>query len=178
MDFVRLKEILSFWIGLNWEFAISVISLIISCSVVISNRIKSREKYDISVIDYKLTRSDILQLLIVITNYSDSPLSIKSVSCQGADCELEPKPIRGKPGSLRFAATSRFPICIEAHGCQYVYLEFLDYQHTPPVPGISLTLQICSTRKQEQKMLLLGDISHYLHTREQLQALRDLQKKT
>lgn len=162
----------------NWELVIAIISLIVSCSVLISNGIKSRERYNISVVDYAFRRSDILQLLIVITNCSDSPLTIKSIFCGESICELEPKKIRGLPGNFGFVSTPQFPLCIPAHGCQYAYLEFLNYRHTPPVPGTSLTLEIHSTLKPARKTVLLGDISHYLHTTEELRAFLDSKQST
>ena len=173
MDFKPFEGIIKFLLSLNWELIIAIISLIVSCSVLISSKIKSREKYTISVVDYALRRRDILQLLVVITNCSDSPLTIKSIFCHESICELEPKMIRGLPDKFGFVSTPRFPLCIPAHGCQYAYLEFLNYRHTPPVPGTSLTLEIHSTLKPVQKTALLGDISHYLHTTEELRSFLD-----
>lgn len=178
MDIKQFEEIIKFLLSLNWELIIAIISLIVSCSVLISNKIKSREKYSISVIDYALRHPDILQLLVVITNCSDSPLTIKSIFCHESICELEPKMIRGLPGKFGFVSTPQFPLCIPSHGCQYAYLEFLNYQHTPPTAGASLTLEIHSTLKPERKTVLLGDISHYLHTKEELQFYRDSQQNT
>lgn len=156
---------------------LSIIGFILSAVITIYTWQKSRECYQISVIDYEV-RHSVLQLLITVSNRSSNPLVIHTISCDGTDCELEPKPIRGKPDSFGFAATPRFPLCIEAHGCQYAYLEFVDYPHTSPTPGTNLTLEIHSTRKQVRKTLLLGDKSHYLHTRAQFRAFQDSQQKT
>ncbi len=156
---------------------LSIIGFILSAGITIHTWRKSRECYHISVIDYEVHHS-VFQLLIAISNCSSNPLVIHTISCGGIDCELEPKPIRGKPGSFGFEATPRFPLCIEAYGCHYAYLEFVDYPHTSPTPGTNLTLEIHSTRKQVQKTLLLGDKSHYLHTRAQFRAFRDSQQKT
>lgn len=169
---------LSFLSGLNWELIISFGSLCISGFILVSNHMKSKESYDISVIDYAKPFNHVFQMLIVITNYSDSPLTISSVYCAGTICELQPKKIRGVPGQFGFCATPQFPLCIPAHGCQYVYLEFLNYPHTAPTPGTTLSLKIYSTRKMELKNVLLGDISHYLHTKEQLRVLRERQEKS
>lgn len=171
------NDAIKFLASLNWELIIAFVSLFISCFVLVSNHIREKERYEISVIDYVFRSPDILQLLVGITNKSSSPLIIVSVSCDGATCELEPKKIRGYPEKFGFVSTPRFPICVSSHGCQYAYLEFLNYQHTAPVRGTTLNLEIRSTLKTEQKTLLLGDISHYLHTREQLRAYRDAQEK-
>lgn len=163
-------------LNLNWELIIAFVSLGISCFTWISSNINSREKYDISVIDYAKRPNNIFQILIVITNCSDNPLTIKSIYCEKTICELEPKMIRGYPGKFGFVSTPQFPLCIPAHGCQYAYLEFLNFQHTSPVPGTTLNLEIHSTLKLVSKTVLLGDISHYLHTKEQLRSFQNPQE--
>lgn len=178
MGIKQFEEIIKFLLSLNWELIIAIISLIVSCSVLISNKINSREKYSISVIDYAMRTNDIMQLLIVITNLSESPLTIKYVTCGETMCELEPRKIHGVPGKLNFASSARFPLCIPAHGCKYAYLEFQNYQHTPLAAGVNLTLEIHSTLKPERKTVLLGDISHYLHTKAELQSFQDSQQNT
>lgn len=173
-----MDYLIQFLTAINWELIIAFISLFLSVFAIISNALRSKEKYNVSIIDYKFIGPDILQLLIGLTNQSDSPLIIKSIFCNGFECELESKPIKGIQGKLNFSATPNFPVCIPSHGCQYVYLEFLDYKHTAPGFGTTLTLEICSTRHAVQKNLLLGHISHYLHTREQYKDFLDhLEKK-
>lgn len=172
----HLSKFFAFLIFLDWELIISCISLFVSIYVLISTHLKSCEKYEISIVDYSFRFGYVLQLLVVFTNHSDSPLTIKSVFCDGTICELEPKKIRGNPGSFGFVSTPQFPLCIPAHGCQYAYLEFLSHQYTAPVPGTTLNLEICSTRKSVQKTVLLGGISHYLHTKSQFQAFQDPQQ--
>lgn len=162
--------------SLNWEAIIACASLLLSLFILIKDHVQSKENYRIDVIDHAMRTSTIMQLLVVITNYSDNPLTIVSVKCGESICELEPKMIHGTPGKTNFAVSPRFPVCIPAHGCKYVYLEFQDYGHTRPTPGTSLTLEIRSTRLLARKTVPLGDISHYLHTREQLREYRDSQQ--
>ena len=152
-------------IDINWSLLISFASLFISFSGIIYRRIKSGENYSISVIDHAF-RCNCFQMLISIVNQSDFPLVISSISCCGNDCELESKRIRddlAATGGIRLSHD--FPLCIPAHGCLYSYLEFVDFQGTVPGCGTHLMLQIHSTRKLEQKTVLLGCHSHYLHTR-------------
>ena len=173
-----MDYLIKFLTAINWELIIAFISLFLSVFAIISNALRSKGKYNVSIIDYKFIDPDILQLLIGLTNQSDSPLIIKSISCNGFDCELEPKQIKGIQGKFGFFATPNFPVCIPSHGCQYAYLEFLNYKHIAPSYGTTLTLEICSTRHSVRKNLLLGHISHYLRTREQYKDYLDhLEKK-
>lgn len=177
-----LKELTTFFttflLPLNWELILAFTSFCLSVFTLLASFFKSREKYEVSIIDYSFRRESILQLFVVFTNLSSSPLTIKSVSCDGADCELEPKMIRGNPEQPNFVLSAKFPLCISSHSCQFAYLEFLDYQHTVPAPGINLTLKISSTRKLVSKTVLLGDISHYLHTKKELRDFQDSRQNT
>lgn len=143
---------------------LGIIAFVVSAAIATYTYIKSLEHYEVHIIDYELRRTS-LQLFIMVVNKSTNPLVIRSISCGGIDCELEPKLIRGGEKSLFRAITPLFPLGLEALGCQQAYLEFVGYPHNPPTPGTTLTLQICSTRKSEQKTVLLGEQSHYLHTR-------------
>lgn len=161
----------------NWSLLFSGLSLAITLITIIVNKIKSIENYSIFPIDYAY-RQNALQLLVSITNHSDTPLVISFIYCDGINCELEPKKIRGEPNKFGSAVTSQFPLCIAAHGCQFAYLEFSNFPHISLVPGKNLIFQIHSTRKQAQKTLFLGEPARYLHTKEQLQLFRDSQQKT
>lgn len=167
MNVELLSKITSVVSSINFELLFSFAILSISAFILISNWISNIEKYEVYVIDYKLINPGIFQMLIGITNRSSSPLIIKSVSCDESICELEPKKIRGNPGGFGFVSTPRFPVCIPSHGCDYFYLEFLNFRNTQISRGTVLSLEICSTRKSERKTVTLGDISRYLHTREQ-----------
>lgn len=145
---------------------LGILGFILSASLTAYSLFKSRENYSISVIDYANRAKDVTQFLIIITNNSSNPLAISSIIYEGTDCELEPKKIRGQVGCWGFVSTPRFPVCISAHGCQYVYLEFVDVPYIPLSRGTAVTFQIQSTRTLADKIVILGDISHYLHSRE------------
>ena len=157
---------------------LGVLGFLLSALLFVLGILKSRERYTVCVIDHAMRTDTIMQLLVSITNQSDRPLVITSISCGQSTCELEPKKIRGNPGQIGFAASARFPLCVPPQGCSYAYLEFQDYQHTPAAPGINLTLEIHSTHKVELKTVSLGNISRYLHTKEQLLSSRDSQQRT
>ena len=124
---------------------LGVLGFLLSALLFVLGILKSRERYTVCVIDHAMRTDTIMQLLVSITNQSDRPLVITSISC-------------GR--------------------CSYAYLEFQDYQHTPAAPGINLTLEIHSTHKVELKTVSLGNISRYLHTKEQLRSSRDSQQRT
>ena len=144
---------------------LSIIGFILSAGITIHTWRKSRECYHISVIDYEVHHS-VFQLLIAISNCSSNPLVIHTISCGGIDCELEPKPIRGKPGSFGFEATPRFPLCIEAYGCHYAYLEFVDPPRTPLDRGTTVSFEIQTTFRLVRKTVTLPSRSHYLNKKE------------
>ena len=153
----------------NITFLISVIGFILTTYQLIRNVILSRENYVISVIDYVKRRDDCIQFLFGIENRSSYPLCISEITFYGITCELERKAIRQRPSSWNFQSTGNFPLCIQAHSSQYVYVEFLDvpcdtFPHIQLCRGTTVTFGIRSTRSLAQKKLMLGDISHYLHT--------------
>lgn len=150
----------------NITFLIAVISFCLSVFSLIKSAIQNRESYEIKLIDYATRKKDIVQFMVVILNYSANPLSIVSFSAGETTCELVSKAIRGYPENWNFRSTPNFPVCIPAHGCQYAYLEFVGYQGIPLAPGTKLTFEIRSTHQRRSKTVLLGDTSHYLHTRE------------
>ena len=144
---------------------LGILGFLLSASMAIFAFLRSRENYSVDVIDYANRHSDIVQFLIIITNKSSSPLAISSITYEGAICEIEPKKIRGEYQHFGFASTAAFPVCIDSHGCTYVYLEFLDVPYIPLSRGTAANFQIQSTRKLAHKTVLLGDKSHYLHSR-------------
>ena len=145
---------------------LGILGFLLSASMAILTFLRSQENYSIDVIDYANRHSDIVQFLVIITNKSSSPLTISSITYEGTVCELEPKKIRGKYQQFGFVSTPFFPICLDPHCSRYIYLEFLDMPYIPLSRGTTVNFQIQSTRKQAHKVLLLGDISHYLHNRE------------
>lgn len=144
---------------------LGILGFLLSASMAILALLRSREDYSIDVIDYANRNTDIVQFLIIITNKSSSPLAISSITYEGTVCELEPKKIRGEYQHFGFVSTPFFPVCIDPHSCRYIYLEFLDMPYIPLSRGTTVNFQIQSTRKLAHKTVLLGEISHYLHSR-------------
>lgn len=151
----------------NTTYLIALASFAMSLLAVLRSFITGRESYRIEVIDYAFRSSRDIQLLICITNKSENSLSIIDIAVFGTTCELYPKKILGTPGKWYFRHTAQFPLCIPAHGCQLLYLEFLDgnFQAGQLAPGKRIDFEIRSTRKQVRKTVILGNESHYLRTR-------------
>lgn len=151
----------------NITYLIALAGFSMSLITALRNFITSREAYSIEVIDYAFRSPRDIQLLICMTNKSENSLSVIDISVFGTTCELYPKKILGKPENWYFRHTAPFPLCIPAHGCQMLYLEFLDgnFQAGQLAPGKRVDLEIRSTRKQVRKTVILGNESHYLHTR-------------
>lgn len=153
-----------------------VLGFILSLWLAISNAYRNRECYAFSIIDYEVQESrHVVRFLVCITNKSSRALTITEITYCGVCCELEPKRIRGAEGKLGFQATPDFPLCVPAHGAQYAYLQFAseDLAGTELSPGTSVNFQIRSTLHQVQKTELLGNISHYLHTKEEQKLLQN-----
>ena len=176
MNFI--KGFLVFWFSQkeNITFVIAVLGFELSLCQLLSSSISKRECYKVDIVDYKKPCSDIVQFLLVVHNRSTTPLVISEIFFEGVPFELERKKIRERPGWGDFGLrhTPDFPLCVDAQGCCYFYLEFVDisrsaYQHTELSPGTVVNLKIHSTRKSVWKTVTLGDISHYLHTTEQHQ---------
>lgn len=148
-----------------WADLAGVLGLALSLFIAISGAIKARENYIVRVIDYA-DFGGTTRFLISISNNSRTPLVITEISYQGTICELEPKKVRGNPEAWNGATTPRFPLCIPAGGAQFAYIEFLLAQHIPLSPGTTVTFQIRSTLLLEQKIVVLGRTSHYLHRKE------------
>ena len=157
------------WIGTqdNITFLIAVASFLITTVHVLASLIKSLESYSVDVIDYVKRTGRVVQFLVCVSNLSDMPLTVISIDFSVATCELHPKAIRNNPGAWNFQKTAEFPLCISPHSCQYAYLEFLDgdFQHMQLCRGTAVTFRIRSTRHLGQKSIILGDTSHYLHTK-------------
>ena len=142
-------------------------------------RKSEKEAYEISVIDYNKPTPKTVHFLIQCSNKSSSPLVITNITFCGISCQLEPKPIRGVPGKFDFQVTPQFPLCISAHSAAQFYLEFVSrsLSHTDLYPGKAVSFEIHSTRRMEQKSLHLGNISHYLHTRDRYESQVDSTSK-
>lgn len=153
----------------NLTFLMAALGFIYSIYDFIATRIKSKESYNVAVIDYAERWSNTLQFLICITNKSSEPLSIADISVFETSCELKPKAIYGNPEKWNFQHTPDFPLCIDSHGCSYAYLEFVGegLGHKQLGPGTAVSFEIHSTRKLVRKTVTLGPRSHYLHSREQ-----------
>ena len=152
----------------NLTFLMAMLGFIYAVLDIAVSWLRSRESYKLSVIDYEHRNPDVAQFLIAITNKSNNPLVISGISVFGTTCELLPKAIRGTPEKWNFQHTAEFPICVEAHGCCYAFLEHVSpgIGQNPLDPGITVTFQIRSTRKLARKKITLGNRSHYLHKRE------------
>lgn len=149
----------------NIALIVSIISLLISLAMPVIQFLNSREKYRISVVDYRSPTDISAQLLVCIENLSDSPLTIISIFLDGVCCALDARTLRDMDYSRRAERIIKFPVCIPAHGAQYCYLEFFDeaLQGILLFPGKELTLQIHSTFRQEYKSTILGNRLYYLH---------------
>lgn len=165
---------------INWITAgIAVIGLILSLFTALKDIYRQKIRFDVAAIDYRSYQSrNVMQLLLVISNFSSKPLSITFISVNGATCELERKKIHNDPTAWNGITTSRFPLCISADGCIFTYLEFVNFPHKPLTPETNLTLEIQTTKKRVLKNVLLGQPSHYLRTMDKFLALQNPQRKT
>lgn len=153
----------------NITFLIAVISFLLTTYQLVRNAVLSKENYKVSAIDYAKRRNDCVQFLLCVENLSKSPLCISEITFYGTTCELTKKAIHGNPHDWNFQSTGDFPLCIQPHSSQYVYVEFLDialgtFPHIELCRGTAVTFEIRSTHRLARKKLMLGDISHYLHT--------------
>lgn len=157
------------WLGVrdNVTFGISVVSFILSVWTAVSAFIRSRECYTVEVIDHSTPRSDVMQLMLCISNCSSSPLTILSFSMFGTTCELRPKKIRGNPADFGFQGTPQFPICVPARGAVYAYVEFVagDLPVAGLYPGRRVDLTVRSTLRAQTLSITLPDTACYLHRR-------------
>lgn len=157
------------WLGVqdNVSFGISVVSFIVSSWTAAISYIRSRENYTVEVIDHSTPRSDVMQLMVCISNASASPLTILSFTMFGTTCELRPKRIRGNPADFGFQGTPQFPICVPAWGAVYAYVEFVDSDL--PVaglyPGRKVDLTVRSTLRAQTLTITLPATACYLHKR-------------
>ena len=149
----------------NIALVVSIISLLMSVSIAVFQCFSKRENYNISVVDYAKPLPDVIQFLVCLENFSSNPLVIVSVSVHGVSCKIDTRTLRGATSQRQPAQTSPFPLCIQAHGALYCYLEFVssDLQDIDLAPGKTLTLQIRSTRHTAQKNAPLGNTADYLH---------------
>lgn len=159
------KIISWFLIRDNVTFAIAVVGFFMSLYSTIKLTWQSRESYHIDVIDYVKGFERIVQLYICVTNHSSSPLAIKEILINGVRCELWPKAIRGKEDKWDFQSTPQFPLCIAPRHCQYAFIEFVssELKDVSLKSGDKLCLKVQTSKKTEEKTILLGDTSHYLH---------------
>lgn len=124
-----------------------------------------RVRIDINVIDY-MKIGNVVQFFVFIHNRSERvcPVySIQLLSRSFITCELESKPIKERNNHL--ITTASFPINLSPLESRSVYLEFVDCPDIQLAPGKEVTFQIHTMRGPVSKIVLLGDISHYLHTR-------------
>lgn len=164
----------------NLTFLMAALGFMYAVLDAAASWLRSKENYKLSVIDYASRETNVIQFLVGITNNSNEPLIISEMSVFGTTCELLPKPIRGNPEKWNFQHTIGFPVCIEAHGCCYAFLEFVapGIGHNQLDPGITVSFQIRSTRKLARKNTTLGSRSHYLHKRERSPVCHTLHPNT
>ena len=151
----------------NLALVVSAVSLLISVAVPLFAAWNRREKYRLSVIDYHKPRPHVVQLLLCIENLSESPLVITDIKINGVSCAIDRRKLRESVSWRPAAYTAEFPLALAAHGATYCYLEFSSASLKDIVlaPDKALSLQIRSTLRQEQKTVLLGSISDYLHSK-------------
>ena len=136
----------------------------LSLFLAISNLLKNRIIFELSVLDYTQVNA-ISQFFVSIVNKSYSPLVITEIEFCGIICELEPKKIRNNPEDWNGVTTPRFPLCIPARSAQLVYLEFVGCKHSPLVADTWVTFQIQTISRRESRSVLLPGTGHYLHIR-------------
>ena len=144
-----------------------VAGLCLSLFLAVSEFLKDRQKFEFSVLDYTDVRyvRDVTQFFVSIVNKSSAPLVITEVAFHGTICELEPKEVRSGSPARAAGTTPRFPLCVPARSAQFVYLEFVDCEHSPLVADTWVTFQIQTIDQRELRTVLLGSTSHYLHKR-------------
>lgn len=144
---------------------ISLLSFSLSLWLAIQTFLKKRESFSIDALDYRIWPNNIMQLYLRITNYSDSPLVIGSLKCNGIPCKLEATKVFGTPGNYNARTTADFPIRISPHDMQLIYLVFHDerLQGTTLENGTTVHFQIQTTGCLSQQSIRLPHTGYYLH---------------
>lgn len=143
----------------------AILGFALSTSILLFGLFRNRENFTLDVIDYS-DFGGLARFFVCIINYSHKPLVITTMSFDGAECELEPRTLRGEVGSPKSAETACFPISIPAREAQMVYIAFPRRQHTRLSSGTTVTFQIRTIRRRVQKSVLLGNTAHYLHSKD------------
>ncbi len=132
--------------------------------------INSRKNIAIKVVDYN-KHDHVVQFFLCIQNNSDKPLCIDSIEIpNGVQCELIPKKITDK------LSTPMFPLNLSGHQGSFYFLEFLYCADIELAPGKTIVFLVHTNRGQIETSLTLGNISYYLHTREQYLQSQQLEK--
>ena len=151
----------------NITFALSIFGATGTILTWVISTIKHRKNIKLSVIDYNSWKN-INQFFITIQNKSHSKISISSIQIvhnkQLICCELEPKIIKSRTNAPA-TYTPQFPLNINGMEGFSVYLEFINCQDMLLTHGKTVDFQVYTNRGQIKKSIILGDISHYLHSK-------------
>lgn len=139
-----------------------ILALLLSISIIIANYIKSRTIFDLTIVDYA-DFGGTTRFLLLVKNKSSNPLTISKIIFDETVCELEPKKIRGIPGTWNGVTTPRFPVRIPPRDADLFYVEFLTVPSTCLECGMHLNFQIQTIDLQVSKTVLLGNRSYYLN---------------
>lgn len=156
----------------NFYNLLAILAFIGSAGLYLKAFLDSRRKVSLSVNDYK--RYDdigVVQFFVLLQNNSSKPLCISSIAIkQPSDiqtCELIPKPIRGiEPNMIK---TPWFPLNLSPHEGVLHYLEFLYCEDIELGRDKTVAFQIHTNRGMVEKAVTLGNISYYLHTKEEFE---------
>ena len=145
---------------------LGIAGFLLSAILFLSQLVTHRSNISLKIYDYKKIAT-IVQIFINIQNNSSASLCIHSFSIINGSkiylCELIPKKIRGHEETL--CLTPMFPLNLAPYQGYQCFLEFLFCEDIQLGPGKTLALKIHTNRGVIDKSVILGNISHYLHTR-------------
>lgn len=134
----------------------------LSLWIVLFGWFQRREAFKVTVLDYSDLPSSV-RFFLLIRNESNSPLVITEIKYLGTTCELEPKKIRGEPGSWNAVSSARFPVRVRPHDAELLYIEVVGCEYIPLAPDTWVSFQIQTISRSAQKTALLGNKSRYLN---------------
>ena len=176
--FKNLIALLSDGDGIQYVYNCMAVIAFIGCAILyIFSFLRSRRKIVFSIIDYRKSFEHVCSFFCYIHNPSSLPLCVKSISiCQNGKlyrCELTPKLIRGKDEGL--LKSPAFPLNLSAKEGAMYFLEFLFCEDIELDRGKKVDFQVHTNRGVIKLNAVLGNISYYLHTKEEF--LKSQQKE-
>lgn len=156
--------------GIKYVYNCMAVLAFVGCAALYAlSFFRARRKIIFSVIDYRKSFGHICSFFVYIHNQSSLPLCIKSISIYQNGklyrCELVPKLIRGQGECL--LKSPAFPLNLSAKEGGMYFLEFLFCEDIELDRGKKVDFQVHTNRGVIKLNAVLGNISYYLHTREE-----------